>query len=103
MKQEVKNPELKKLVKLAEKVSDLMNQEKNPDQGFMLVTNSGQAATTAIVGTGPCLSSALYTSCKASDELTMIVLTVAAELVHSNIKERDNGYNPSLMGPKGDA
>ena len=98
-----KHPELEKLVELAEQIGDAMNEEQNTGQGFMLIANHGNTSTTAVVGTGPCLASALYTSCKSSEELTMIILTVAAELVHSNIKERDNGYNPSLMGPKGDA
>jgi hypothetical protein len=99
-----KHPELERLIDVAEQVGDVMNEDKSIDQGFMLIVNHGKTSTTAVVGTGPCLASALYTSCKSSEELTMIIMAVAAQLVHGGIKKRDEkSYEDLLMGPKGDA
>lgn len=98
-----KQTELDRLVDIAEQVGDSLNEEKNRDHGFFLVVNHGKHSTASVIGTSEALSSALYTSCKSSEEMSMIVLAVAAEIVGRSIKDRDKGYSKALMGPKGDA
>lgn len=111
-----KPTQLEKLVDFASVVGDSLSDVKKGDEGFMLIVNHGKTSTTAVVGTSECLASALYTACKASEELTMIIMAVAATIVDNGILSRDLkfngddvdetkgfGINPALMGPKGDA
>jgi hypothetical protein len=108
--------ELKDLVNVAETVGDTLSETQDKAQGFMLIVNHGQTSTTAVVGTSECLASALYTSCKSSKELTMIIMAVAGEIVEKKVLSRELkfngedigntesiGVNSHLMGPKGDA
>jgi len=112
--------ELEDLVNVAETVGDTLSETQDKAQGFMLIVNHGQTSTTAVVGTSECLASALYTSCKSSEELTMIIMAVAATIVEKGILSRELKFNGEadgvevkdadevdfkdiLMGPKGDA
>jgi hypothetical protein len=110
--------QLEKLIDLASVVGDSLSDVKKEGEGFMLIVNHGKTSTTAVVGTSECLASALYTSCKASEELTMIIMAVAASIVDNGIvskglvfkgdaddvdETKGFGINPALMGPKGEA
>jgi hypothetical protein len=96
--------ELKDLVNVAKTVGDTLSETQDKAQGFMLIVNHGKTSTTTVIGTSECLASALYTSCKSSEELTMIIMAVAVQLVNGGIKKRDEkSYEGLLMGPKGDA